>query len=33
VSESAPLTAFTFARAASNTTIAFTDNTIGVPTS
>jgi len=33
VSPSATLTAFTFARAANNTTIAFTDNSIGVPTS
>ena len=33
VNASAPLTAFNFARAANNTTIAFTDATIGVPTS
>jgi PKD repeat protein len=33
VSTSAPLTAFSFARAANNATVAFTDNTIGVPTS
>jgi len=33
VDASAPLTAFTFARATNNTTIAFTDASIGVPTS